>query len=91
MSLALPLQGTNSTIHKLSRECSFDFLGDCFLIMSDVAHVDLFCLALIVVTIFDTMIFGQTFIKACKPSHYISPGAMNTTKSRLSQSTQVDM
>jgi hypothetical protein len=60
MSLALPLKETNSMIHKLSWECPFDFLDDSFLIMSDAIHVDLFCLALIVVTILDTIIFGQT-------------------------------
>jgi hypothetical protein len=65
VSLVFPL-----AIHKLSWGCSFEFLGDCFLIMSDVVHVDLFCLALMVVTILDMMIFGQTSMatRELKPS-----------------------
>lgn len=63
MALDLPLE-INSTIRKFSGEYPFDFLGDCFLIMSDVVPVDFFCLTLIFVTIFDMMInvicmFGQ--------------------------------
>lgn len=64
MALPVPLGEMKSTIHKLSWECSFDFLGDCFLIMSDVVPVDFFCLTLMVVNILDTMMnvicmFGQ--------------------------------
>lgn len=64
MALDLPLDEIKSTIRKLSGEYPFDFLGDCFLIMSDVVPVDFFCLALMCVTILDMMInvicmFGQ--------------------------------
>lgn len=64
MTLDLPLEEIKSTIGKLSGEYPLDFLGDCFLIMSDVVPVEYFCLALMFVTILDMMInvicmFGQ--------------------------------
>lgn len=64
IALDLPLEEIKSTIRKLSAEYHLDFLGDCFLIMSDVVPVDFFCLALMFVSILDMMInmmglFGQ--------------------------------
>lgn len=64
MILDLPLEEIKSTIRKSSREYPLDFLGDCFLIMSDVVPIDFFCLALMFVTVLDMMInvicmFGQ--------------------------------
>lgn len=64
MALDLPLRGIKSTILQLSWEYPFDFLGDCFLIMSNVVPVDFFCLALMVINLFYMMMnlicmFGQ--------------------------------
>lgn len=56
MALDLPLEKIKLTIRKLSGEYPFDFLGDCFLIISDVVPVDFFYLALMFVTTLDMMI-----------------------------------
>jgi hypothetical protein len=63
MALALRLEEVKSMC-KGSWDCSFDILSDCFLMISDVVPVDIFCLALMVGSIMDTImeviyIFGE--------------------------------